>query len=107
MEVTWVIYLLSQIISQDAVGAPRSIALKSEFISCCSARLLRIHHFVTFLMRTGEMCLNSRWPRVIFFNLSFTVFFFFSYFAFFFQSSEWRKLREIKKKKKMFAYAAL
>lgn len=60
MEVTWVIYLLSQIISQDAVGAPRSIALKSEFISCCSARLLRIHHFVTFLMRTGEMCLNSR-----------------------------------------------
>lgn len=37
MGVTWVISLLSAIISQDAVGAPRSIALMSEFISCCSA----------------------------------------------------------------------
>lgn len=36
-EVTWVVSLLSAIISQDAVGAPRSIALMSEFISCCSA----------------------------------------------------------------------
>lgn len=35
--VTWVISLLSAIISQDAVGAPRSTALMSEFISCCSA----------------------------------------------------------------------
>lgn len=34
---TWVISLLSAIISQDAVGAPRSIALMSEFISCCRA----------------------------------------------------------------------
>lgn len=37
MGVTWVISLLSAIISQDAAGAPRSIALLSEFISCCSA----------------------------------------------------------------------
>ena len=37
MGVTWVISLLSAIISQDAVGAPRSTALMSEFISCCSA----------------------------------------------------------------------
>lgn len=37
MGVTWVISLLNAIISQDAVGAPRSIALMSEFISCCSA----------------------------------------------------------------------
>lgn len=66
MGVTWVISLLSAIISQDAVGAPRSTALKSEFISCCSAQLLRIHHFVTFLMRTGEMCLSSRHPCVAF-----------------------------------------
>lgn len=35
--VTWVISLLSAIISQDAVEAPRSIALMSEFISCWSA----------------------------------------------------------------------
>lgn len=35
--VTWVISLLSAIISQAAVGAPRSIALMSEFISCCSS----------------------------------------------------------------------
>lgn len=35
--VTWVISLLSAIISQDAIGAPRSLALMSEFISCCSA----------------------------------------------------------------------
>ena len=34
--VTWVISLLSAIISQDAVAAPKSIALMSEFISCCS-----------------------------------------------------------------------
>lgn len=95
MEVTWLIYLLSQIISQDAVGAPRSIALKSEFISCCSARLLRIHHFVTFLMRTGEMCLISHWPPVVFFNLSFT--FLPSYFAFCL-SCERKKLQEINKK---------
>lgn len=66
MGVTWVTSLLSAIISQDAVGAPRSTALKSEFISCCSAQLLRIHHFVTFLMRTGEMCLSSRHPCVAF-----------------------------------------
>lgn len=32
-----VIALLSAIISQDAVGAPRSTALMSKFISCCSA----------------------------------------------------------------------
>lgn len=37
MGVTWVISLLSAVISQDAVGAPRSLALMSEFISCCSA----------------------------------------------------------------------
>lgn len=35
--VTRVISLLSAIISQDAVWAPRSIALMSEFISCCRA----------------------------------------------------------------------
>lgn len=69
MGVTWVISLLSAIISQDAVGAPRSTALKSEFISCCSAQLLRIHHFVTFLMRTGEMCLSSHHPCVAFKSL--------------------------------------
>lgn len=34
---TWVISRLSAIISQDAVEAPRSIALMSEFISCWSA----------------------------------------------------------------------
>lgn len=66
MGVTWVISLLSAIISQDAVGAPRSIALKSEFISCCSAQLLRIHHFVTFLVRTGGMCLDSHHPCMVF-----------------------------------------
>lgn len=65
MGVTCVICLLSAIISQDAVGAPRSIALKSEFISCCSAQILRIHHFVTFLMRTGEMCLKSHYPCIV------------------------------------------
>lgn len=37
MGVTRVISLLNAIISQDAVWAPRSIALMSEFISCCSA----------------------------------------------------------------------
>lgn len=38
MGVTRVISLLSAVISQDAVGgAPRSTALMSEFISCCSA----------------------------------------------------------------------
>lgn len=65
MGVTWVISLLSAIISQDAVGAPRSIALKSEFISCCNAQLLRIHHFVTFLTRTGEMCLQSHYSCIV------------------------------------------